>query len=121
MCDFYVGDQSTTRQHSEKPSCSGSARASKGQPVKTWSSVLGDEMPTASSSHDGVKGAVFPEFGARAPCGFQKIDNAAPHGGAMALPSQPIVKICAATLTFSWMHRTRSRFLAQAEHVPTLI
>jgi len=34
-----------------------------------------------------VKGAVFPEFGARAPCGFQKIDDDAPHGGCvMALP-----------------------------------
>src|SRR5258707_13176059 len=31
------------------------------------------EMPAASSSHDGVKGAVFLEFGTRAPCGFQKI------------------------------------------------
>ena len=38
-------------------------------------------MPTASPSHDGVKWAVFPEFGARAPCGFQKIANATPHGG----------------------------------------
>ena len=45
---------------------------------------FGGEMPTASSPHDGVKGAVFPEFGARAPCGFQKIANAAPHGGCMA-------------------------------------
>src|SRR5258706_12672482 len=42
---------------------------------------LGSEMPTASSPHDGVKGAIFPEFGARAPCGFQKIDNPTPHGG----------------------------------------
>ena len=42
---------------------------------------FGGEMPAASSSHDGVKGAVFAEFGARAPCGFQKIDDDAPHGG----------------------------------------
>ena len=36
-----------------EPLCSGSARASKGRPVKTWFSVLGDEMPTASSSCEG--------------------------------------------------------------------
>jgi len=42
---------------------------------------FGGEMRAASSSHDGVKGAVFPEFDARAPCGFEKIDKAAPIGG----------------------------------------
>jgi hypothetical protein len=47
---------------------------------------FGGEMPVASSSHDEVKGAVFPEFGVRAPCGFQKIANTTPHGGCMALP-----------------------------------
>jgi hypothetical protein len=46
---------------------------------------FGGEMRAASSSHDGVKGAVFPEFDARAPCGFEKIDKAAPIGGVMAL------------------------------------
>ena len=52
---------------------------------------FGGEMPTASSPHDGVKGAVFPEFGARTPCGFQKIANAAPHRGVMALLSNQSV------------------------------
>ena len=51
---------------------------------------FGGEMPTASSPHDGVKGAVFPEFGARAPCGFQKIVNAAPHGGCYGPPKQSV-------------------------------
>ena len=42
---------------------------------------FGGEMLAASSSHDGVKWAVFPDLGARAPCGFQKTANATPHGG----------------------------------------
>ena len=52
--------------------------------MKTWSSVSGVGCPTASSPHDGVKGAVFPEFGARHPCGWKKIDDTTPHGGCMA-------------------------------------
>ena len=72
--DFYVGDQSTT--WSAMRTCipravmlriSASVERSAGENlVKRFFG----EMPTASSSHDGVKGAVFPEFGARALCGF---------------------------------------------------
>ena len=54
------------------------------------------ERAAASSSHDGVKWAVFPEFGARDPCGFKKIANATPMGGVMDLPSQTVPKVCAA-------------------------
>jgi hypothetical protein len=45
---------------------------------------FGVRCPPLLSSHEGVKGAVFTEFGARAPCGFRKPPTPPPMGGVMA-------------------------------------
>ena len=52
---------------------------------------FGGEMPTASSPHDGVKGAVFPSL-VRAPrVAFRKSPTPPPMGGVMALLSNQSV------------------------------
>jgi len=94
--DFCIGDQSTT--WSAMRTCTPTAvtlpisasieRSASENLVRRF----GGEVPAASSSHDGVKGAVFPEFGARAPCGFQKSTTTPPMGGVMAPPSQPVAE-----------------------------
>ena len=76
---------------------------------------FGGEMPTASSPHDGVKGAVFPSL-VRAPrVAFRKSPTPPPMGGCMALPRQPVAEGLGRNCSLSAEHRTRSRFPAQAE------
>jgi hypothetical protein len=72
-----------------EPSCSGSARASKGRPVKTWTSVLGGDAHRLVVTRRSKKGQFSPRL-VRAPrVAFRKSPTPPPHGGCYGpLPKQ---------------------------------